>query len=155
MYSTNTWTVLFDSSRLRLIFAVFWFLSVICKQCLKQCYYSVANQRLWPDSEQILRHQYGIFVAESQTFLLAKRPQRRGARRNGFFLRLCSFLCYGFPKRLLMPWNLYSKHVKTSSPPWDSLCTDVPSSIFSEGRGASVHWLPWYWWVREVAMSIL
>ena len=23
---------------------------------------------------QILRHQYGIFVAESQTFLLAKRP---------------------------------------------------------------------------------
>ena len=25
------------------------------------------------DSEQILRHQYGISVAESQTFLLAKR----------------------------------------------------------------------------------
>ena len=30
-------------------------------------------QRLWQDSEQILRHQYGISVAESQTFLLAKR----------------------------------------------------------------------------------
>ena len=26
-----------------------------------------------------LRHQYGIYVAESQTFLLAKRPQRRRA----------------------------------------------------------------------------
>ena len=26
---------------------------------------------------EILRHQYGIFVAESQTFLLAKRPQQR------------------------------------------------------------------------------
>ena len=33
-----------------------------------------SNQRLWPDSGQILRHQYGISVAESQTFLLAKRP---------------------------------------------------------------------------------
>ena len=35
-----------------------------------------------------LRHQYGISVAESQTFLLAKRPQRRRARRNGCFRRL-------------------------------------------------------------------
>ena len=34
-----------------------------------------------------LRHQYGISVAELQTFLLAKRPQRR-ARRNGCFRRL-------------------------------------------------------------------
>ena len=38
-----------------------------------------------------LRHQYGISVAESQTFLRAKRPQRRRARRNGCFRRLvCS-----------------------------------------------------------------
>ena len=35
-----------------------------------------------------LRHQYGISVAESQTFLLAKRPQRRRARRNRCFRRL-------------------------------------------------------------------
>ena len=35
-----------------------------------------------------LRHQYGISVAESQTFLFAKRPQRRRARRNGCFRRL-------------------------------------------------------------------
>ena len=35
-----------------------------------------------------LRHQYGISVAESQTFLCAKRPQRRRARRNGCFHRL-------------------------------------------------------------------
>ena len=34
-------------------------------------------------SGQILRHQYGISVADSQTFLLAKRPQRRRAR-NGY-----------------------------------------------------------------------
>ena len=32
------------------------------------------NQRSRPDSLQILRHQYGISVAEAQTFLLAKRP---------------------------------------------------------------------------------
>ena len=32
-----------------------------------------------------LRHQYGISVGESQTFLRAKRPQRRRAGRNGCF----------------------------------------------------------------------
>ena len=31
---------------------------------------------------EILRHQYGICVAESQTFLLAKRPQRRRAKEK-------------------------------------------------------------------------
>ena len=35
-----------------------------------------------------LGHQYGISVAESQTFLRAERPQRRRARRNGCFRRL-------------------------------------------------------------------
>ena len=35
-----------------------------------------------------LRHQYGISAAESQTFLRAKRPQLRRARRNGCFRRL-------------------------------------------------------------------
>ena len=40
-----------------------------------------------------LRHQYGISAAESQTFLLAKRPRRRRARRNG---------CFG---RLITPWT--------------------------------------------------
>ena len=38
-----------------------------------------------------LRHQYGISVAESQTFLRAKRPQLRRARRNGGFRRLTAF----------------------------------------------------------------
>ena len=35
-----------------------------------------------------LRHQYGIKVAESQTFLRAKRPKRRGARWNGWIRRI-------------------------------------------------------------------
>ena len=35
-----------------------------------------------------LRHQYGISVAKSQTFLLAKRPCWPGARRNGCICRL-------------------------------------------------------------------
>ena len=43
------------------------------------------NQRLHNND---LRHQYGISVANSQTFLLEKRPQRRGERRNGCFRRL-------------------------------------------------------------------
>ena len=46
------------------------------------------NQSSSPDSGQILRHQYGISAAEAQTFLLAKHPKRRGARRNGSFRRL-------------------------------------------------------------------
>ena len=46
------------------------------------------NQSFWPDSGQILRHQYGISDAKAQTFLLAKCPKRRGARRNGSFRRL-------------------------------------------------------------------
>ena len=46
------------------------------------------NQRFWPDFGRILRHQYGISVAQSQTFLRAKRPHRRRARRNGCFRRL-------------------------------------------------------------------
>ena len=32
------------------------------------------NQSSWPDYGQILRHQYGISVADSQTFLQVKRP---------------------------------------------------------------------------------
>ena len=35
------------------------------------------NQSSWPDSGQILCHQYGISVAEGQTFLPAKRRQQR------------------------------------------------------------------------------
>ena len=35
-----------------------------------------------------LRHQFGISVAESQTFFRAKRPHRPRARRNGSFRRL-------------------------------------------------------------------
>ena len=43
-----------------------------------------------------LSHQYWISVAESQKFLLAKRPQRRGARRNYCFRRLVPILLLAF-----------------------------------------------------------
>ena len=39
-----------------------------------------------------LHHQYGISEAELQTFLHAKHPQRRRARRNGCFRRLMPFI---------------------------------------------------------------
>ena len=39
-----------------------------------------------------LRHQYGISAAQSQTFLRAKRPKRRRARKNGCFRRLSYWL---------------------------------------------------------------
>ena len=70
-----------DSSRLHLTFVAFCLLST-----------PSTNQLLPPDSGQILRHQYGISVAETQTFLLAKRPQWRRARRNGCFRRLEKWL---------------------------------------------------------------
>ena len=56
-----------------------------------------ANLYLEPHNYRIyyvnieLRHQYGIAVAESQTFLRAKGSQRRRARRNGCFRRLILF----------------------------------------------------------------
>ena len=72
-----------------------------------------------------LRHQYGISVAETQTFLNAKRPQRRGARRDGCYRRLASKVKYNRKgssyrefeddKRKISPWmgignasNLYT-----------------------------------------------
>ena len=47
-----------------------------------------------------LRHQYGISVAKSQTFLLAKRPQQRRARRNGCFRRLLCLVSKNFTRIL-------------------------------------------------------
>ena len=56
-----------------------------------------------------VRHQYGIYVAESQTFLLAKRLQRRRARRNGCFRRLvCWVKHFAMLKVTLI--NLLLKH---------------------------------------------
>ena len=49
-----------------------------------------------------LRRQYGISVAESQTLLLAKRPQRRRERKNGCFRRLFSPLLPEVFLRVLM-----------------------------------------------------
>ena len=40
-----------------------------------------------------LRHQYGMYVVETQTFPLAKRPERRGMKRNGCFCRLACPVC--------------------------------------------------------------
>ena len=50
-----------------------------------------------------LNQQYGIFIAESQRFLWAKRPKRWGARRNGCFRRLIPCRLY-----FIYPatWNL-------------------------------------------------
>ena len=52
------------------------------------------NQHFWPHSGQILHHQYGTSVAESQTFLCTKRPQQQRARRNRCFCRLIHQINY-------------------------------------------------------------
>ena len=65
------------------------------------------NLYLEPNDYQIycviidLRHQYGISATVSQTFLRAKRPQRRRARRNGCFRRLAKTCHYNIVLNLI------------------------------------------------------
>ena len=68
-----------------------------------------------------LRHQYGISAAESQTFLRAKRPQRRRARRNGCFRRLlflifAIFLAQSFhvARKILVTFAIFAKFAISS-----------------------------------------
>ena len=72
-----------------------------------------------------LRHQYGISVAESQTFLRAKRPQRRRARRNGCFRRLlflifAIFLAQSFhvARKILVTFAIFAKFAISSILLW-------------------------------------
>ena len=68
-----------------------------------------------------LCHQYGVSVAESQTFLLAKRPQRRWARRNVCRSQAATEIgTKAFHSqapashgkcRLSLIWENYSKHI--------------------------------------------
>ena len=70
-----------------------------------------------------LRHQYRISATESQAFLRAKRPQRRGARRNGCFRRLLErHLGKNFsprtrlnpPLQILTIWHVYARWARGS-----------------------------------------
>ena len=80
-----------------------------------------------------LRHQYGISVAESQTFLRAKRPQRRRARRNGCFRRLLFLLFLPYFLLNLFTWQekflLFLRFLLNSrtsrSPSWPFLFVSV------------------------------
>ena len=80
-----------------------------------------------------LRHQYGISVAMSQTFLRAKRSQRLIARRNGCFRRLRTgylsiyapsnlWMCFlSFWCRLFMAkcWNLFLQRLRWEKRKWN------------------------------------
>ena len=85
IYSTNIDCLVIDSSPLHLTFVAFRLCLSFVNHTLNNLTTPSSNERLWPDSGKILRHQYEISVAESQTFLLVNLPQRRGARRNGCF----------------------------------------------------------------------
>ena len=67
-----------------------------------------------------LRHQYGISVVESQTFLQAKRPQRRRVRRNGCFRRLRFFRRLN-KKRLCSAWGYFVTMNKVIFSRWREL----------------------------------
>ena len=80
-----------------------------------------------------LRHQYGISAAESQTFLRAKRLQRRRARRNGCFRRLLFLLFLPYFLLNLFTWQekflLFLRFLRNSrtsrSPSWPFLFVSV------------------------------
>ena len=83
LYSTNIDCFVRHSSRLKLTFVAFCLLSVIRKQQLKQCNFSV-------DQSALLTGFRTDFTSSAWNFCLflhAKRPQRRRARINGCFCR--------------------------------------------------------------------
>ena len=79
---------------------------------------SSSNQHLWLDSRQILHHQYGISVAESQRFLLMKHLQQREVRRYGCFPRVLQKFhadtSYGPHVRNIQAWNINESSIKIS-----------------------------------------
>ena len=138
LYSTNIDCFVRDSLRWHLTFVAF---CLSCLSCVNNSLNNVTtpstNQRFWPDSGQILRHQYGISVAESQTFLRVKRPQRRRTRRNGCFRRLPFF---GSTRKADPPRNGVCGSI-LSSCLWRVVLRDRPSNGF-EGDWT---WLEYYW----------
>ena len=57
-----------------------------CKSLLKECEYSVIQSVcLWPNSRQILHHQYGVSVSEWQMFLVAKHLPVAMSKEEGLF----------------------------------------------------------------------
>ena len=88
LYSININCFVRDYWRLYLTFVAFYLLSVSRKQQLKQCNYSVDQSALLTGFRTDFKTQVSNFCRESQTFLLAKRPQRRGAGGNGCFHRI-------------------------------------------------------------------
>ena len=79
----------------------------ICHFLTKQYNYAVDQSELWPDSEQILHHQYGISVTATHSSLLVKRPEWWRARRGSCFHRLI-ILVFQYPTLIYCFLALYS-----------------------------------------------
>ena len=93
LYFSNTDCFVRDSSCLHLTFVAFCLLSVICKQYLKQCNYSVDQSALLTGFRTDFTTSVWIFCRwVPDRFLLAKRPLWRRVRRNGCFRRLIIIL---------------------------------------------------------------
>ena len=57
-----------------------------CKSLLKECEFSVIQSVcLWPNSRQILRHQYGVSVTEWQMFFFTKHLPVAMSKEEGLF----------------------------------------------------------------------
>ena len=80
-----------------------------------------------------LRHQYGISAAESQTFLRAKRPQRRRARRNGCFRRLRNLGFGGFKGLMWFKQNLFFSSSREKAKEESAACGQW-SAVSKDGR---------------------
>ena len=72
----------------------------------------LSNQRLWTDFGQILRHQHGISVAESQTFLRAKRPPAAMSEEKRLFPQAIVWP----PNIACVVWRFWRAHYGAAKP---------------------------------------
>ena len=91
---------------------------VLCLSFVNNGYNKVTtpttNQRFWPDSAQILRHQYGISAAETQTFLSAKRHQRISKSSKNILYSLIMTVALTSPRQ----WALWGDDVVVETRVW-------------------------------------
>ena len=84
-----------------------------------------------PDSGQILHCQYGIFVADAQSSLLAKHPYQRRVRKDSCIRRLWSFR---LSADLILSFSGIQTYQSSSTFSLSTVMTLVKSSALSMQR---------------------
>ena len=130
--SSHKWTLL------QRIAISYWILSFTClinwiKQFSKNKITSICQPIIAPrlDPGQILRHQYGIFVTDTQLSLLAKHPYQQGVRKDSCIPRLWSFR---LSADLILSFSRIQTYQSSSTFSLSTVMTLVKSSALSMQR---------------------